>query len=332
MTETLGILGGGAWGTALAQALARCGHKVLIWARERDTAAAINRQHENTQFLPGIPLSPLVSATSDIDDLPQRCHTLFVMSPSRTCTETAALLSPSLTARHKVILGSKGLRESDGALMSDVWMEMAPQLNRLAVLSGPSYARDVANDLPTALALASSDQALVDEVSALFTRPNIRLYYSDDMIGLQVGGALKNVIAIAAGVNDGLSLGQNLRAAILCRGVAEMARFGVALGGKPETFAGLAGLGDLILSATSPQSRNYQLGYRLAKGTPLQEAVAMETSVIEGIQTARLVTLQAVSRGIDLAIVMAVDGILNGDVSPARAMELLLHRPRVNEH
>lgn len=331
MTENVSIIGGGAWGTAIAKSLADCGHNVLIWAAEKHVVTDINRSHENKTFLPGISLPENLKATHTLDDLTSHAKVVFSVCPAPYTTEIAASLSASITDEHTVVVCSKGFRESDGALLTDVWTEACAKLSRIAVFTGSSFAAEVAVGKPTCILLASRKQAVIDQVNALFTRNVMRLYFSDDMIGAQIGGAVKNVIAIAAGIADGLELGHNVRAALIARGIAEMGRYGAALGGKAETLSGIAGLGDVVLTATSEQSRNFRFGQRLGRGTPVAEAMKMDGKVVEGVKASRIVTVQAAGRGIDLPIIMSTDGILNGDIAAAEAIALLLERPRVKE-
>lgn len=329
--KPIGIVGAGAWGTALAIHLAQCGHKVFIWALEKDVVKSINRKHRNEAFLPGYDLMPQIEATHNLEDVAKHCQTLIITVPASANTEVATVLSNTLTDDHHVVLASKGFRETDGMLLSDVWAEVAPHVKKIAILSGPTFAHDLASGKPSACVVASTHEEVIRSVDRIFSLDDLRLYYSDDIIGVQVGAALKNVIAIAAGVSDGLDMGENMRAAIICRGLAEMMRYAEAVGGRRETVAGLSGMGDVILTASSPQSRNYRLGRSLARGLTIQEALDDVGAVVEGVQTARIVTMHGVSRGIDMAIIMAVDGIVNGDVDPATAMRMLLSRPRASE-
>jgi glycerol-3-phosphate dehydrogenase (NAD(P)+) len=331
MAQTVSIIGGGAWGTAIAKSLADCGRDVLLWAVEKDVVNSINRQHENKQFLPGVILPPNLKATNTLDDLPVHSDVLFSVCPATYTTQIAASLNPLMSADHTVVVCSKGFRESDGALLTDVWTEAVGALKNIAVFTGPSFASEVAANKPTCLLLASRRQEVIDKINGLFCKPHMRLYFSDDMIGAQIGGAVKNVVAIAAGIADGLELGHNVRAALIARGIAEMARYGVALGGKAETLSGMAGLGDVVLTATSEQSRNFRFGQRIGRGIPVAEAMNMDGKVVEGVKAARIVTVQATGRGIDLPIIMGTDGILSGDIAPRDAITLLLNRPRVKE-
>ena len=327
MSKSVGIIGCGAWGTALAKALSRDGNDVLAWDKNPEIVAQINTHHENRKRLPGITLPDNIVATEDADLLAKNCDVIFVVCPATANTQVAANFGPLLTNKHTVVLCAKGFRESDGALLSEVWYEAAGNLQNLAVLSGPSFALEVANGLPVSVVVASRQMAVIEQVRNLFKDPSFRIYSSDDVIGAQIGGAFKNIIAIAAGLVDGLELGHNFKAAILCRGLVEMMKFGEAYGAQSETFVGLSGMGDLILSTTSVLSRNYRLGQRLGQGVSIKEAIQASSGHAEGLMSTRIVAEQAVARGIDLGIVSAVDGILSGSVSPKKAFEYLHLRP-----
>lgn len=331
MKQPIGIIGAGAWGTALAQILALCEHEVLIWGNHAKVLSQINKEHINGRFLPGIALSERITAVPTLDELPQRCQTLFIVCPAAANGEIAAQIGPALTPQHTLVLCSKGLRQSDGLLMSDVWYETIGDFHNMSVLSGPSFAIEAVQQKPTAVTIAARDIAIARQVGDLFSQPWFRIYYSDDPVGVQVGGALKNVLAIAAGIIDGLELGYNCRAALLTRGLAEMTRYGMAIGAKPETFMGLSGAGDLILTASSNLSRNYRFGKLLAADYSCEEALKKVGHVVEGLYTARIITEQAIAQGIELAIIMAVNGIIHGDMSAQKAMDYLLMRPQVPE-
>lgn len=331
MDGPIGIIGAGAWGTALAQVLAHSEQDVMMWSPEKDVASSINKSRENKKYLPNIPLCERITVVTKLDKVAKKCKVFFVCCPASANTEVATSLQPYLTSESIVVLCSKGFRESDGAILTDVWQEVLPNFHNLVVLSGPSLAGEVAQKKLTAVVLASKKEALVHKINALFKVSWFRPYFSDDIIGLQVAAAVKNVIAIAAGMSDALELGENARAAIVCRGLAEISRYGKCLGADPETFIGLAGLGDVMVTAFSKLSRNYRLGYYIGQGMPPEEAYQKIGAVVEGYRTARIVTEQSVCRGIDLGVVMVMDGVLQGDIKPSRAIELLASRPRINE-
>ena len=327
----VGILGAGAWGTALANHLAQnCGHNVLLWSYDEGAAKDIQKKRENTPFLPGISLSENITVTTNPEDVATQCEIIIYATPSAYCHELAVLLAPLLKPEQILVMSAKGFREADGALLTDVWQEAAPHFQNFAVLSGPTFASELAEQKPVTSTLASEDEDITMRVDNLFSSKDLRLYYGDDIIGSQVGGALKNTIAIAAGISDGLALGGGFKAALLCRGVVEMMRYAESLGGKRLTLSGLSGVGDLLMTA-SETSRNYRFGYLLGQGKSTQEAEKEIGATIEGIATASIVTMQGVARGIDMGVLMAIHGILNGDLNPRRTFQILLYRPRVNE-
>lgn len=325
----VGVLTAGAWGTALAQTLALAGHKVMVWDRDARVVDDINQRHENRKRYPGETLHENVMATLSLAEVVKHCRIIVVAAPSDVNEELAAQLAGKLTDKHGLVLASKGLRASDGGLLDGIWREACPEVG-LCVLTGPTFAREMMDKKVTAAIVASADADLRARVGDLFEVPFVRLYESDDMVGAQVGGALKNVLAIAAGILDGLDFGANARAAMLARGLGEMARYTRALGGKEQTIWGLAGMGDVLLTATSTLSRNFRFGQMIGRGVGVAEAKA-KVGTVEGVLAARIVTVQAQALGIDLAIVSAMDGILHGDVTPLRVVDYLMQRPRVEE-
>lgn len=320
---TIGVLGGGAWGTALAQAYASDGTPVRLWAREPDVVSAINGQQRNPLFLPSADLSPTITATADLtamDELP----VLLVVAPAQHLGKVLA----GLTDRPRdLVLCSKGIEAGTGRLMADVAKAALPQAE-IAVLSGPTFAHEVAAGLPTAVTLAcAGGEAQWQRLCAVLSRPMLRPYYSDDVIGAEIGGAVKNVLAIACGVVDGLGLGQNARAALIARGYAEMTRFGLALGARAETLAGLCGLGDLVLTCSSTASRNFALGKALGEGMSAAEALSGKLSVAEGAHTAPVLAELASQRVIAMPIVDAVARLLAGVAPAQQVVAELLARP-----
>lgn len=331
MIHRWGVLGAGAWGTALANALACGGQQVTLWDRDPLVVDDINTFHQNRKRYPDLNIHDALRATTSTEELLARSDIVLVAVPSDVNMVVATRVAVYLTERHRLVLAAKGFRESDGALLSDVWREAAPQVGGLAVISGPNFAREVMERKVTALVVASNDSEFSTAVSESFDGVDwVRIYENADLVGAQVGGAVKNILAIAAGILDGLDMGYNARAAMLTRGLGEMGRFAKALGGKSATIYGLAGMGDLLLTATSTLSRNYRFGQLVGRGVPLAEA-KLRIGTVEGILAARIVTVQAQAHGLDLAIVSAVDGILHGDVTPLQAIEYLMQRPRVNE-
>ncbi|MFM5894727.1 MAG: NAD(P)H-dependent glycerol-3-phosphate dehydrogenase [Novosphingobium sp.] len=319
----IGIIGAGAWGTALAQAMASDGTSVLLWAREAELVEEINSRHTNSLFLPSASLSPQVCATADLSEL-AGLQLLLVVTPAQ---HLASILSGLPGYGGDLVLCAKGIEAGTGRLMADVAAEAAPQAS-IAVLSGPTFAHEVAAGLPTAVTLAcAGGTAQWDRISPLLSRPLFRPYYSDDVTGAEIGGAVKNVLAIGCGVAEGLGLGQNARAALIARGYAEMVRFGLARGAKAETLAGLCGLGDLVLTCSSTASRNFSLGKALGEGLSADEALAGKNSVAEGASTAPVLAELAAKDGIDMPIVLTVAKLLRGEVPARTAVADLLSRP-----
>lgn len=318
----IGVIGAGAWGTALAQMLASDGRGVLLWAYEPEVIAAINGEHRNPLYLPSAPLAPTIRATGDLGEF-AALDIALVVTPAQVLGKVlAGLANPP----RDLVLCSKGIEAGTGRLMNDVAREAAPG-SAIAVLSGPTFAHEVAAGLPTAVTLACGGGAAQwERLAPAIARPAFRPYYSDDVTGAEIGGAVKNVLAIACGVVDGLALGQNARAALITRGFAEMARFGAAHGASFDTIAGLCGLGDLVLTCSSTASRNFSLGKALGEGRSAAEALADKRTVAEGAHTAPVLARLAAERGIDMPITMAVAELLTG--TPARdVVQTLLARP-----
>jgi glycerol-3-phosphate dehydrogenase (NAD(P)+) len=324
----VGVIGGGAWGTALAQVAAANGDEVLLWAREAEVVQSINAGHENAAFLPGIRLGSTVRATGDLDDL-GGCGTWLVVTPAQ---HMRAVLAQVPSGARRLILCSKGIEEGSGQLLHAVARQVCPHAD-VMVLSGPTFAHEVAAGLPTALTLAADDLSAAEEVRARLALPHFRLYLSDDVAGAEVGGAVKNVLAIACGVVEGRGLGQNARAALIARGFAEMTRFGLAMGAQRETLAGLCGLGDLVLTCSSSSSRNFSLGLGIGRGQSADELMADRRTVAEGAFTAPVLNRLARERGIDMPIVAAVTALLEGEARIDEVLEALLSRPpRMEAH
>ena len=323
MTATVGVIGAGAWGTALAQALASDGSPVLLWARESELVAEVNAAHTNSLFLPGVPLSHGIRATGDLGEL-AALPVLLAVVPAQ---HLARVLSGLPAAPRDLVLCAKGIEAGSGRLMADVAQEADPSA-RLAVLSGPTFAHEVAAGLPTAVTLAcSGGDEQWQRLASVISRPMLRPYYSDDVTGAEIGGAVKNVLAIACGVVEGLRLGQNARAALIARGYAEMVRFGLARGGRQETLSGLCGLGDLVLTCSSTSSRNFSLGKALGEGMSATEALSGKNSVAEGASTAPILAELARHEGVAMPIVDAVCRLLSGEVAAGEVVADLLARP-----
>jgi glycerol-3-phosphate dehydrogenase (NAD(P)+) len=323
--NSVGIVGGGAWGTALAQTARLAGREVLLWALEADVVIEINTRHANTPFLPGVPLDTGLRATGMLADV-ARCDVVLMVAPAQHVRTIAQQLAPHLPHGKPVVMCAKGLEQSTGKLMGQVMAEALPAATQ-AVLSGPSFAADVARGLPAAVTIATAEEALGEQLATALGYRNLRIYWSADMIGVQLGGAVKNVLAIAAGIVHGRGLGASAHAALVTRGFAELRRFGAALGARPETLMGLSGLGDLLLTCGSPQSRNMSLGHALGRGDTLKSVLDGRRSVAEGVYTAAAVTRVTAQHGIDMPICAAVHGIVGGKLSIDAAIEALLSRP-----
>jgi glycerol-3-phosphate dehydrogenase (NAD(P)+) len=321
----VGIVGAGAFGTALAQAAARAGRKALLVSRDPDQARAINTTHENVRALKGCRLDSSIRATAEMASLAE-CHAVILATPMQATRSVAEAVALTLPAGVPVIAAAKGIERGTLMFVTDLVADLLPG-NPIAVLSGPSFAIDVAAGLPTAVTLAAKDPYLAQGLAQAVNTPTFRIYHTTDVRGVEIGGAAKNVLAIAAGVVAGRGLGDSARAAIITRGFAEIRRFGAAFGAKPETLMGLSGLGDLLLTASSPQSRNYSLGLRLGGGMPVEEAVSTG-KLAEGAATASALMELARTRDVDLPISGMVDALLNGWVTVDGALEALLTRPQ----
>jgi glycerol-3-phosphate dehydrogenase (NAD(P)+) len=321
----VGVIGGGAWGTALAQTAAG-GGDVLLWARDADVVESIDRSHENPAYLPGVPLSPAIRATADIVDL-AGCDAILVVAPAQHVREVLGRLPAGAMP---LILCAKGIEAGTGLLMTEVAAAVRADAP-IAVLSGPSFAHEVAAGQPTALTLACEDESLGEALAARLARPAFRLYHSTDVVGAEIGGAVKNVLAIACGVVDGMGLGLNARAALISRGFAEMTRFGVARGARIETLAGLSGLGDLVLTCSSSSSRNFSLGVGLGRGGRAADLLADRRTVAEGAFTAPVLRTAAAAAGVEMPIVAAVCALIEGSAAASDVVETLLARPRRSE-
>jgi glycerol-3-phosphate dehydrogenase (NAD(P)+) len=323
--QSIGIIGGGAWGTALGLVALRAGRDPLLWARETEVVASINDQHQNALFLPSVPLDPRLRATGDLTEAATR-DLLLLAAPAQHLRTIAGALSPHLKSGTPVIICAKGIEEHSGALLSEVVADSLPRAT-VALLSGPTFAAEVAAGHPTAITLATADSALGQRlVQALGSRA-FRPYYTADVVGAQIGGAVKNVIAIACGIVMGRKLGDNARAALITRGLAEMARLALAKGGRAETLMGLSGLGDLTLTCTSVQSRNCSLGVALGEGKRLADILAERRSVAEGVTSSAAAAELARRLGVEMPIVAAVDAILHHGAAIDTAIEGLLSRP-----
>ena len=327
--KTVGVIGAGAWGTALAEVCARAGLDAIMWAHEPEVAQAIVAGRENAAYLPGVRLSDAVRATATAADL-AGAELLLAVCPAQHMRATLAALAPHARPGAPVVLCAKGVEQGSLKLMTQVAAEVLPDA-ALAVLSGPSFAAEVARGLPCAVTLACADAALGERIAYALATPAFRPYLSDDLVGAEAGGAVKNVLALACGVVEGRGLGRSAHAGLITRGFAEMTRLGVALGARAETLAGLCGLGDLVLTCSSPQSRNMSLGLALGRGETLEQALAGKRSVAEGLASAPAVRALATRLGVETPICEAVAAVVAGEVAVEAAIEGLLSRPLKSE-
>jgi glycerol-3-phosphate dehydrogenase (NAD(P)+) len=328
MIDRIAVIGGGAWGTALAQVAASGGRETLLWAREPDVVESVNSAHQNSIFLPGIPLDPAIRATDDLAELAS-ADAWLVVTPAQ---HMRSVLAAAPKAPGPLVLCSKGIEEASGQMLHHVAREACPGAP-LAVLSGPSFAHEVAAGLPTALTIAAEQPDVGEALRERIALPQFRLYLSDDIAGAEVGGAVKNVLAIACGVVEGRGLGQNARAALIARGFAEMTRYGLANGARRETLAGLSGLGDLVLTCSSTSSRNFSLGKGIGEGRSAAELMSDRRTVAEGAFTAPVLARLAREQLIDMPIVQAVDALIAGRSTVDEVLgELLARPPRAETH
>lgn len=324
----IAIIGGGSMGTALAALLAEGGARVTMWVYEPGLVARINAAHRNDDFLPGAELPPAVAATGSLGEALRGRRTVFSVTPAqfarRVWLEGARHLEPDAD----VVCASKGVETGSGMLMSEVLAEVlgGTSASRTAFLSGPSFAKEIAAGQPTAVVIASPSHSLAERIQRLVSTPSFRAYTTDDVIGVELGGALKNVIAIAVGAAEGMGLGLNARAALITRGLAEVTRLAVACGANPLTLAGLAGMGDLVLTCTGHLSRNLQVGIRLGRKERLDAILGSMNMVAEGVATARSAMILAARRGVEMPITAVVTKLLDGEMSPEEAVRALMGR------
>ena len=319
----IAVLGGGAWGTALALAAQRAGCRVTLWMRDAEQAAAINETGENSAYLPGVALPAGLKVSADVRDI-GAAELIIAAVPAQALRGIVSQIVAHGRPSVPIVVAAKGIEQTSGKFMSGVIGEILPQ-NPAALLSGPSFATDVARGLPTAVTLAAKDDELARKIAQVLASPTFRLYHSDDLRGAEIGGAAKNVLAIAAGITAGRGLGASASAALIARGFAELTRFGLAYGARSETLMGLSGLGDLILTCNSAQSRNFSLGLNLGRG--MNVSVAMSGKLAEGAYTASVLVKMASAKGVDMPIAMSVDAVLSGHLTIGEAIDALLARP-----
>ncbi len=326
--KKIGIIGAGAWGTALAQSLANSGREVLLWARENDVVTSINEHHENTLYLKGVRLNEMIEATHNMDDI-SHCDFFLISTPAQHVRATLESMKDALGKKPFVIC-AKGIEVKTGHMMSEVAEQVIPKC-KVGILSGPTFASEISRGLPCAVTLAMKDKAIGAEIIKFMGSRTLRTYLTHDVIGAQVGGAVKNVIAIASGVVIGRKMGESARCALVTRGLAEMARLSYAIGAKKETLMGMCGVGDLMLTCSSMQSRNFSLGVALGEGKSLEEILGERVAVTEGVYTAEALRVMARNNAVDMPISRAVNDFLNVHVPIDEVIEKLLDRPLKHE-
>lgn len=324
----IGVVGGGAWGTALANVAAHAGHNVVLWLRDPVIADALVRDGSNERYLPGVKLAPHIVPTSDLSTL-EGMSAVLVVTPSQTIRSMVRTLRGVLKVPVPLILCAKGIERETGMFLADAAREEWPEAP-IAILSGPSFADDVVRGLPTAVTLAADDAALAEHLARQLSGGSFRIYHSDDVRSVEIGGAAKNVFAIACGAVVGRGLGESAKAALMARAFAELMRFAAAFGGKPETLMGLSGLGDLVLTCSSAHSRNFAFGERLGRGCSLAEASGGKLA--EGVFTADILVRMAGEKGVDMPIAKTVDAVLREKLTLDQAVDALMNRPIKREH
>lgn len=324
--QSIAVYGAGSWGTALALQLARNGLNVLLWDINAGHVETINRQRENSYYLPGIPFPQNLACASDLQAVAAFSDYHLIVVPSHGFRGLLRQLSPLLTGQDAVLWATKGLELDSGKLLHQVLEEELPQCSAYGVVSGPTFAAEVARGLPTAMTVAATRPELAQVVAEAFQAANYRVYLSQDVVGVELGGAVKNVLAIAAGISDGLGFGANARVAIVTRGLAEIMRLGSRMGAQPETLMGLAGVGDLVLTCTDNQSRNRRLGLALGQGKDMDSAIAEIGQAVEGVKSARSIGKLAALAGVEMPICEVVYRILYEQLPPRQAVQELISR------
>jgi glycerol-3-phosphate dehydrogenase (NAD(P)+) len=330
--RSVAVLGAGSWGTALAALIARHGHRATLWGRDAGVVAAIDARHENPHYLPGIALPDTLRATTDLAVALRDADLVLVAVPSHAFTATLHALAPLRPAHAGVSWATKGFEPGSGRFLHEVAAQVLGPDVPLAVITGPSFAREVAAGLPTALTVHSDDDRFAQSVADILHGPTFRVYTGSDLRGAELGGAMKNVLAVATGAADGMNLGLNARTGLITRGLNEMLRLNAAIGGRADTLMGLAGLGDLVLTCTGELSRNRRLGLALGRGQSLDDAVREIGQVVESVRTVDEVMRQAAKHGIELPISSAVQAVLHGEITPAQALQRLLAREQKAEY
>jgi len=328
----LAVLGAGSWGTALALLLARNGHDVHLWGRDSTAMAAMTRDRHNHRYLPEYEFPDAITPSADLAAALHGADLVVVVVPSNAFRSTLESVLAHAATTVDLVWATKGFDPRSGTLLHEVADELLPAGSRMSVLSGPTFAGEIAAGSPAAVSVASPDADFTGELSSVFHNPRFRVYTSNDIVGVQAAGAVKNVFAIAAGIADGLGFGANTRAALITRGLAELVRLGIGLGGRQETFMGLSGLGDLVLTCTDNQSRNRRFGLALAKGMTVDDAVASVAQVVEGVETTRQAIRAGKKNGVELPIVEQVHDVIYDGKAPNAAVNALLSRPAGQEN
>lgn len=326
-----GVIGSGSWGTALARVLSKNGHEVTLWSRREEESRMLREERENKSKLPGVKLPDDILCTTDLEQTVEGKDILVLATASPSIRSMAKKMAPYVAAGQLIVDVSKGIEESTLMILTDVIVQEIPQC-RAAVLSGPSHAEEVGRDIPTTVVAGAKDRETAEYIQNLFMNKVFRVYTSPDMLGIELGGALKNVIALAAGAADGLGCGDNTKAALITRGIAEMSRLGVAMGGHIETFNGLTGIGDLIVTCASMHSRNRRAGILIGQGKTMQEAMDEVKMVVEGVNSAKAAKTLAEKYGIDMPIVQEVNKVLFEDKPAREALADLMLRDKKIEH
>lgn len=326
------VLVAGSWGTALASVLANNGYEVMLWTRSEEQADGINRNRENSKFLPGVKLPDAIRATTDLKQALQEAELALFVAPSGAMREVAKQAAPYLSPDTLVVHATKGFETDTLKRMTTVLSEeLGRPLEQLVVLSGPSHAEEVIRKQPTTVVVASADMEAAEQAQDALMNTDFRVYTNPDVVGVEVAGAIKNIIALGAGLTDGLNFGDNAKAALLTRGLAEIGRLGTAMGANPLTFAGLAGVGDLVVTCTSKHSRNWRAGYMLADGTPLEEVLSRMGMVVEGVRTTRAAFELAKQYDVEMPITFQLYEVLFANKAPRTAVEHLMGRLRTHE-
>ncbi|MFC4250842.1 NAD(P)H-dependent glycerol-3-phosphate dehydrogenase [Sinimarinibacterium flocculans] len=323
----IGVIGAGSFGTALAIHVARRGAPTLLWGRDAARVAAMQEARENAQYLPDCSFPVMLTATADLAALVRSCEDLLIATPSHALRETLDALGPLLRDGQGLVAACKGLEPGSGRLVHEVFDSALGGDRPVAVLSGPTFAKELGIGLPTAVTIAARDEAFAEKIAIRLHGGGFRAYWTDDLPGVELGGAAKNVMAIGVGIADGLQLGANTRAALITRGMAEIMRLAEALGARPETLMGLAGMGDLVLTCTDNQSRNRRMGLLLAQGKSVDDATREIRQVVEGIKAAPEVLRLAKQHGVEMPITEAVGAVLDGRTNPVEAVRALATRP-----